>query len=295
MILVGDILVDPSRKTITENKKPGTLTKKLFYYLTAGVFSEKIEKETFEAVQILQQLYAVLQSVEIDNIVRLQVDGQDTYFDNEGLKNDLSSAISKFENLRKQSSSEFDTLKMILEHSDSFFNYFIIISYQSIHEQGKFPIRVRVFGLFKEFEATNTENAERLKVRLSPIFKNQEGYNLYVKGKKSRFDSFLKSLRLNFKRNIDSDEIIHEEIDQLLIGLRDIKSVKDIPLNPDVSLPIFHGYYDLNKKVFYSYLWTDLLIESEFWINNTTIVSASGEVLKNLGPDHYFLSRDNSF
>ncbi|MCX2744719.1 hypothetical protein OO013_12625 [Mangrovivirga sp. M17] len=295
MFFQGDILVDPSKETVIESIKPDSSVKKLFHYLTAGVFSEKVEKESFEAIQILHKLYTVLQSVEIDNIVRLQVDGEDAYFDSEGLQNDLSTAINKFKNIRNSDSGEFDDLKMILEHSDNFFNYFITIDYSSIHEPGKFPIRVRVFGLFKEFEATQTENAERLKLRLAHIFKSQESHQIYLKGKRNRFDSFMKSLRLNLKRNIDSDNIKSLETQLMLIGSGTVDKVGDIPMTPSTPLPIFHGYYNLDKKVFYSYQWTDLIVEKEFWVSNVIIMSDDGKELAKIEETPFYPSKSILF
>ena len=63
MYLENLITVDPSELTKIEKVKPTKAFKKLLYSLTNGIISDKEERETFNAIAILQQINATLRNL----------------------------------------------------------------------------------------------------------------------------------------------------------------------------------------------------------------------------------------
>ena len=96
MYLEGLITVDPSQLTEIVKTKPTKAFGKIASLLTAGMASPKEEVETFCALSILQQLYKVVRSVGINDVVRIAKDETVFYHDTEGRTDDLKVAMEAF-------------------------------------------------------------------------------------------------------------------------------------------------------------------------------------------------------
>ena len=86
MYFSGRLSVDPTQLTLIKKTEPTKAFKKMLYFMTAGIVSDRLEQETFAAISILQQLNTVFRSLNISNITRISHDGIDLYLDTEGKK-----------------------------------------------------------------------------------------------------------------------------------------------------------------------------------------------------------------
>ena len=290
MYFNGNISIDPAQLTKIEKVKPQKAFKRILYFLTAGTISDKEEHETFSAVSILQQVYTVFSSLQINNLVRLSHDDIDFYLDAEGKKDDLKEALDLYDLKTNDAMSEnFKQLSMVLEHEEEGFKYLISININRTHRVGVYPIDIFVDGLLTEFAAHNEADAERIKTKMQAVFKDQEAYNSFVMQRQAVFNLFLDKVKYQISKLIRVSDVKLDSKSNILIpkeAKKDLQSFKQqYPVNQQANSPVYHGYHGFGDMFFYSFLWSSMLHTNHIHVHNTNLVSEEGSVMREVGTE----------
>jgi hypothetical protein len=281
MFLRGKITIDPSQLTNIEIHKPENSFKKMFYHITGGKIGNKKEVETFKAVSIIQQLKSAFATLGIDNIVRLNHDDIEIYFDSEGKKADFDFAVDKYTiEIDESMSSYFNQLWMVLEHEDPKFKYLIEVSVNRSHQVNEYPIEIIVSGLIKEFAGQTQED---LKARMQRKFSSQYEYDQYVNLNNLDFKRFLDYLAFEIKKNMRIDDIKTFTKQRMVIDREKQKQAHT------QERPIYGGtpysYYGFDNFLMYSLLWSTLCYDNHIHIADTEVINQGGDYFGEVGSD----------
>ncbi|WP_431167460.1 hypothetical protein [Tenacibaculum halocynthiae] len=264
MYLEGIITIDPSQLTEIKKVKPTKAFKKFFHHLTLGVISDKEERETFTAVAILQQLNATFRSLKINNIIKISHDDIDFYHDKDGKENDLKHALDKYEiEINDAMSIHFKQLKLVLEHKDFDFKYLIEIEINRDHKIGVFPLVIKISGLFKELESGNPNKT------ISQATSSQLKFDQFKEKKTSRFDYFLNKIKLELKKQVETDDIKSFIKNKHVLPKQKVNTKEDIRYNTKRG-GIYGGYHGFDDYLFYSLIWSDIMHH-----NNNIVITDS--------------------
>lgn len=283
MFFSGNLAVDPSQLTNIELHAPEGFFKKLMFTLFKSG-GKKIEKETFTALAVLQELKNVFKSAGINNVVRLSQDDIDFYFDTEGLDNDFDEALSSYDlNTNEAYSSKFEHLNLILEHAEGSFKFLIDIGINRSHAVGKYPITINVSGLLKEFNAENG-NEEYVKQKMSAIFADQKVYDQYLREKQLEFDQYLRRLEQNIRMYMKIDDLVADSQQKLVVPKEDApKSSKDVAPRPNAPTTVFRGYPGYGGWLWYSMMWGSMCHSNDIHVHDTDLVTDGGEMIGSIG------------
>jgi hypothetical protein len=284
MYFSSKLTINPSQLAKIEKVKPTKAFKRMMFMMTGGAVADKVQVETFAAVSILQQLYRVLKSSEIDNIIQLSQDDIDFYLDEEGKEGDLKEALDTFDLEINDAMSElFGTLNMVLEHHDSNFSYLIDVKINRSHDVGDYPIEIVVNGLMKDMQAGGGETGESIKAKMKDVFASQESYDAYVNEKRSKFESFSDALQMNIKKFMKVDDVKIEHENKVMIPKEEANNPGEMRRNANAYDPVHRGYYGYNDSYFYGYYWGSMMHDNHTVINNTYIVSDDGDTVGSIG------------
>lgn len=278
MYLKGVLSVDPSQATKINVVEPNGSFKKLLYKLTKGKVGDKQETETFKAIAIIQQLYNSLISVGVDNIIRLNHNDIEIYYDTEGRENDFKEVVDQYAlDTHDAMSTHFETLWMVLEHDTVHFKYLIEISVNRNHKVNEYPIEVLISGLLKDGQGAEANSAENV---MNDAFKSQDAYNLYLNEKKTEFKSFVNGLSFELKKNIKVDDI-NEDIDVNLVLPNDTKSEQS-KTEYGGSPFAYEGFKQFEA---FSNKWDKQAFDSHFVTESMTFTDVSGRTIDGNSPE----------
>ena len=289
MYFSARLSVDPSQLTKIERVEPEGVFGKVFHFLTAGATSQKVEKETFAAVSILQQLHRLFWDMEINNIIRLSHDDIDIYLDEEGRKDDLKEALDRYElTINDAMSHHFNTLNLVLEHEDSDFIHLIEIDINRTHGVGVYPITIKINGLIKEFRANPLEHENSLKSRMKEYFESQQRLDAFVAEKRVRFETFVNELSLRMQRYIKVDDVKTEINGRMpLRNTRKGKRTRNTSQRERryTNDPVFDGYFGFAEIMLYGYLWSELLHDHSLHVGDMDLVGEDAAILGHIGDE----------
>ncbi|MGB0525637.1 MAG: hypothetical protein ACPGJS_21850 [Flammeovirgaceae bacterium] len=279
MYFEGTLTIDPSQLTHIEAVKPTQAFKRVFYYLTFGGVTEKLERETFTAVAILQQLNTVMARCGVNNIIRLSHDGIDFYLDQEGKTDDLKEALELYGiEVDPAMSQHFDQLLMILEHDDANFKYLFEVTINRTHDVGAYPIEIKVSGLLNELQSETAPSIDNVKEQMKDIFKSQESYQAYKLEKLSLFRAFLENLKLNISKYIQVDDVQLDVKTKVVIPKKKIQAREDLTTNRQSGYyGVHYGYYGFDNVLLYSLLWSDMCHDHNIVLENSFFESELGD------------------
>jgi hypothetical protein len=296
MYLKGTLTVDPSQLTEIVRIKPTKGFARIANIFSLGLVSDQEERETFCAVTILQQIYVVLRSLEIDNIVRLAKDDVVVYQDDHGQPDDLRHALDQF--VAKTSPSEarvFETLELSLEHHTDEMVYLIEIWICRRHDVGTPPILITVNGLPNEL----CDNAaqDELHEKLEGVFESQQAYDTFVDHHKQLFAEFLDRVRHAFQRHMKVDQVLMESEVKIIRPDRRIQRRYEVPSTQRDSLtdPVFYGDSGSQDPFFYAWLWSELCHTNQIHCRDCTIVNEQGDDVRAIGSDGIDAGSDEFF
>jgi len=285
MYFRGILTIDPSQLTKIQKVSPSQGFKKLLFSLTGGQFADRLEVETFKAINVLQQIHGSFSTVGINNIIRLTHDDIDIYYDKNGEKNDLDFAMDKYEiQIDDSMSTHFKTLEMVLEHEDDTFKYLIEITINKSHEEGEYPIELVISGMLKEFNLRPGQTREELKVQMQEHFKDQESYNMFITTKKLAFEQFLESIRFETMKHIKVEDIKMDIKSRMVIqkGKQPAAPKKDLQQEYE-GTPF--GYFGFGDLILYSWLWSELSFDHNIHMSDVDLVTDGGEFISSVGEE----------
>lgn len=115
MFLSADLHIDPSQITVIKRINSANMLYRLYDILTADIAGKTIEQETFTAISILNQIQMGLVKLNVDNVVRINVDNYDYFFDTEGVQHDLYEAFLTLEKqIHPMESQRFNILELVI-------------------------------------------------------------------------------------------------------------------------------------------------------------------------------------
>ncbi len=277
MYFKGILSVDPKELTKIKIEKPSGNFKKIFHTITGGKIGDKKEIETFKAIALVQSIYSALSSIGINNIIRINHDDLEIFYDNKGEKDDFELAMTFYSiEIDDSMSTYFNQLWLVLEHDDKNFKYLIEISINRTHEVGEYPIEIIVSGLLKETKVGISSKTE-LKKKLNTVFKSQDDYNNYISSKQIEFNTFLSTISFELGKQMKLEEIKQIVKTRMLIqrGTDENPALKKKPKFGDVP----YHYYGFEDYIFSSILWSDLIFELGFNIASFELIDELGSRL----------------
>ena len=284
MYCTSSLKIDPSQLTHIEIKQPTKAFGKLLHFLTAGLTSEKEEMETLTAVSVLQQFNRVFRAMGITNIVRLAKDTIDFYLDTEGRQDDLKEALEQFELETDHYESElFETLYLVVEHSENALQYLIEVDIMRRHRVGAYPITVTVNSVFTDFAAGPGERAAEVQQKMQPVFQSQESYEQFLAQRRAMHDRFVYALAIQVRTYMQVDDVIVTSKTNMVRPKRPVSSPEDIRHRDRYDEPIYYGYPGWDDLFFYAYLWSTLTHEHHIYVHDTSIVDEGGHAMMDVG------------
>jgi hypothetical protein len=269
MYLENLITIDPSQLTKIEKTKPTKAFKKLLFSLTNGIISDKEERETFNAIAILQQINATLRNLGINNIIKMAHDDIIFYLDEEGKIDDLKFALAKYEiETNDAMSINFNTLELVLECEDENFKYIIEIAINKNHEVGVYPIEIKTTGLFKNFKDKNSA------YRIKEVLKTQTSYDAFKSKKIAEFEEFNNAIRFELKKQIKIDDTTSvTKSKQVVLKKKTTSNRKTKPT------AVYGDYYGFEDYVFYNFVWSEMIHNQSLELNDIYFENENGEDL----------------
>ena len=278
--------IDPSQLTRIEREKPNEVFGKLLHFITGGASSKKIERETFAAVSVLQQLHRLFWEMEINNVISLSHDDIVIYMDDKGREDDLKEALDQYElTVNDAMSHHFNTINMVLEHEDENFVYLIEIDINRSHAVGAYPIQLKVNGLIKDFRASNMEDQEHVKAKMEVHFESQETLDRFVNTKKFAFETMVNEMAMKVRKYMKVDNVKVEVDKRLVMPKKKDSKLKPIRRAQYDYDPVFGGYFGFGEVMLYSFLWSSLLHDHSMHVHDTTLISENAEVLGDIGAE----------
>lgn len=293
MYLSSHIEIDPSQDVQFERKKPTKVFGKILHLITGGLSSEQVEKETFNALSILQQINFALRGIGIDNIVRLSMNDFTFYLDEKGEEHDLQKAMDAFElKVDEIEASVFKNVVLVVEHCDDLIQYLIEIEIVRAHKVGEYPIKIKVNGFITDLGLREGETPDELKKRLEKVFESQENYATYTHRAKAQFERFSENLALQLRKAIPVDDIT---IDNKTKIIRPSKEVHDQNEARERFAsgggyghdPYYYGYYGYDMFFLYSFMWAGMMHNHNIYVNDTVIVDDSGNDVMEIGEEGF--------
>ncbi len=285
MYFRGILTIDPSQLTRIQKVPPSQGFKKLLFSLTGGQFADRLEVETFKAINILQQIHGSFSTVGINNIIRLTHDDIDIYYDKNGEKNDLDFAMDKYQiQIDDSMSTHFKTLEMVLEHEDDTFKYLIEITINKSHEEGEYPIEMVISGMLREFNLKPGQTREELKAQMQKHFKDQESYNMFINTKKLAFEQFLESIRFETMKHIKVEDIKMDIKSRMVIQKDKRSATTHKEIQPEYAGTPY-GYFGFGDLILYSWLWSELSFDHNIHLSDVDLVTEGGESISSIGEE----------
>jgi hypothetical protein len=284
MYFKGKLSIDPAQLTQIEKVSPDSGFKKLLFSISGGQMADKLEVETFKALNILQQIHSSLNQVGVDNIIRLTHDDIDIYHDKTGEKNDFNFAMDKYQiEIDESMSTYFKTLWMVLEHEDDTFKYLFEISINRSHKENEYPIVIAISGLLKEFDLQAGQSKEQLKDKMQAYFSSQEAYDSFITTKKLAFEQFLESIRFESMKHIRADDI-KMDIHTRMVIQKD-KKQKPIQTAEPANHGMPYGYFGFGDLLLYSWLWSEMSYDNNIHLSDMNLVTDGGEFISDIGAE----------
>ena len=287
MYFSGRISVDPSQLSHIEKVEPTGSFRKLIHVITGGAGAKKIERQTFTALGILEQVSSALAEMKIDNIIRLAHDDIVIYHDKEGKEGDFQEAVDHYDlTINDGMSKFFDRIHLVLEAEDGNFIHLIEVNINRTHAVGIYPIDIKLNSLLKEFKHEEGESEDDLKVKMKNRFSNQEELNQFLKEKELAFDSFAGKLNLALRKHMSIDNVkVNIEKRTIVPKTKDRSAVsKGRRKNPTRDYdPVFDGYYGFGDLLLYSFLFSELMHDHHYHISDTTFIGEEADILGSVG------------
>lgn len=282
MYFSGNLSINPTQATEIDIIKPTKAFGRILNLITIGALNKKQERETFTAISILQQFNTVFRNLKINNIIRLSYNDLAFYEDKDGVEDDLALALDTFELETDALTSElFKSLSLILEHHDDHFQYLLEVDIKRVHAVGEDPISLKINGLPRELNASESDHKTVKKKLNKDVFANQATHDTYLKTKHVHFDGFVNTLEIEIRKFIHSDSLTSKTNKSMVRP----SSKKKTTSHRNEPAPIFNNYpgSGIGDFAYYSLLWSNMSHSHGIHINNTTLVSDEGEELIEIG------------
>ena len=283
MFLSADLHIDPSQITVIKRINSANMLYRLYDILTADIAGKTIEQETFTAISILNQIQMGLVKLNVDNVVRINVDNYDYFFDTEGVQHDLYEAFLTLEKqIHPMESQRFNILELVIEHERDGIKYLIGIKVKRKHKVGEYPIEIKINGAFEDLILTENEDINSLRLKMMPIFKSQNSYDIYLKEKEVKFQTFVHEFENTLSKFIKVDGIKLDYVNKIVRPKILVEGRREIRENKN-SEPFFQGFAGIYKYMTYTLYWGTCCTNNNIHIKNVTLCDDYGKDILSIG------------
>lgn len=149
-----------------KNVIPSAAKKRLFYYMSAGLITDKIEVEQFPISTVLNHLMEIFIDCGVTDILNFDKDKEIYYNDTKNIQNDFRKVVSEFIDQYSWMYSKFyTTINFNLTKNDEKNIYLINVSVNREHIVGESPIRIRISA--KEKSKQKNKQTEKLSEKIT--------------------------------------------------------------------------------------------------------------------------------
>lgn len=279
MFFKGRITIDPAQLTKIEIEKPQGTFKQMLFHITGGSVGEKKEIETLKAVAVVQSLHRCFSEIGVNNIIRLNHDDLEIYFDNKGVKDDLTLAVDKYTiEIDHSMSTYFNTLWMVKEYEDNTFKYLIETSVNRSHEVKEYPIEIIVSGLIKEYQG---QDKEALKAKMQENFTSQEQYDQFIQTHQAQFEGFLSNIAFELKKHMRIDDVKIQTKKRMLVQREKAGQPRQTHTPQYGGTP--YPYFGFGDFLLYSFLWSELAFDNHLQVADVEVINEAGDLFADIG------------
>lgn len=291
MFFLSYIELDPREVTLIKSNENESFFNNLKSIFLSKNYDNKIEQETFTAISIIHQINSALLELGINNIIKLSIDNYDYYHDIHSKEEDLEFAFAKLKfKIDPLSSKLFENIKIVLEHNDNDFKYYIDININRQHIVKDYPIKIRVIGFLKEFAISENNSEDTVIKKMDLLFESQNYYTGFVGFKELAFSNFVNNINFKLGEVIKVDGI---KKNIMITYIRPEKSYTDY--SQILNLKIYGNFIQSHPLIynfsFYTWFWVEKLYQNNFKIDNSLFIDENGNSIfrvKNLG----FVAKD---
>ncbi|MEE3371138.1 MAG: hypothetical protein VX346_17530 [Planctomycetota bacterium] len=285
MYLQARITVDPSAATQLVQTRPTKGFGRLAGVLSKGLKSPEEEQETFSALTILQQLFIVLRSLGVNDIVRISKDREVLFDDVTGKPDDLKPALEQtIKNLGRQQLQVFNSLTLALLHNTRDQTYLLQLRVHRTHAVGEHPLQLVVNAFPRALAVDEDEDESVVARKLSAVFQDQSRYDGFVAQQRKALVGFLQKIQKTFRDRMQVDAVKVTTSVRIVRPNSRVSTIAEIPLathNSEVD-PAFSGCFGTGAAFFYAWLWVDLCQQQSIRCSNCLVVDANGVPLETL-------------
>ena len=289
MYFSGKLTVDPTQVTHIQKVRPQKAFRRLLHHLSAGLVSDREEQETFTAVAILQQLNLAFRQLNMTDIIRLAHDDIDFYHDVEGKKDDLKEALDQYDlTINDAMSQVFKQLFLVLDHEQEEFYYLVEITINRTHAVGTYPIEIKVNGLLNAFRSKADTSPAAVKRRMKSVFATQKAYDAFVRRHSVTFEAFLYDMQVAIQKVIQVNDVQVTYQRRMVAPQEKVSRRSPRPATTTSQGgydPVFGDYYSNDDFFPYFLLWSDMAHDHHITIQDTDILTESGELLGTVGDE----------
>lgn len=279
MFFKGRITIDPAQITKIQIEKPQGAFKQMLFHITGGSVGQRKEIETLKAVAVVQALHRCFSEIGVNNIIRLNHDDLEIYFDNKGVKDDLTLAVDKYTiEIDHSMSTYFNTLWMVKEYADDVFKYLIETSVNRSHQVKEHPIEIVVSGLLKEYQG---QDKEALKAKMQENFTSQEQYDQFIHNHQAKFEGFLSNIAFELKKNMRIDDLKIQTKKRMLVQREKAGQPRKTHTPEYGGTP--YPYFGFGDFLLYSFLWSELAFDNHLQVADVEVINEAGDLFADIG------------
>lgn len=287
MFLTANLEIDPSQITKIKRVNNDNVLFKLYDVLTANINNQSIEQETFTVVSILNQIQMGLMRLGVNNVIKINVDNFNYFYDGEGKEDDLFDAFHSIEqNIEPLESQHFNEIELVLEHLDEDIKYLIDVTIMRKHKVGEFPIKIRINGAFTDLRLEDNEDISVVENKLALICQEQVTYDKYIRAKRMIFQTFVSEFEHTLSKFIKIDGITLKFIDKMVRPKILVPGRREIREN-NKSEPFFHGFHGINKCLTYTLYWGKHVSKNSLYVKDFTLCDDFGKDIFAIGKEGF--------
>jgi hypothetical protein len=212
-----------------------------FWDRVKGSFGAKVDLRTdrvkaeLEAATLVEGARRALTRLGVDNAISLVIDRQVIFEDREGRPDDLVDLMVAFHDNESVFGSEFELLRLVVEHEEAGLHAVIEVMARSVHPADETAARVVVGGRIRDFEPRPGEEAEAYRARVEPLMQTPAVFETH----RAQFESLVERLADALRGTLADAEISVRQAEA-----RVEKPERARPRRPAPALPPTDRRYD---------------------------------------------------
>lgn len=155
----------------------------------ADLRTDRVRAE-LEAATLVEGTRRALVQLGVTNAIALVIDRQVLFEDRRGRPDDLLELMAAFHEAEPVFGSEFELLRLVVEHEDAGLHTVMEVMARSVHPVDETAARVVVGGRVRDFEPREGEDAEAYRARVEPLMQTPAVFEAH----RHQFEAFVQRL-----------------------------------------------------------------------------------------------------